>query len=83
MCRRWLSAGAAIIALGCDEIVLQQHAKIGDAAPITIRAGQQFERAPEKILSFLREELKTLAEKKAVRLVFAKRWRTKTSTCFK
>ena len=57
-------SGAAIIALGCDEIVLQQHAKIGDAAPITIRAGQQFERAPEKILSFLREELKTLAEKK-------------------
>lgn len=57
-------SGAAIIALGCDEIVLQQHAKIGDAAPISIRPGEQFERAPEKILSFLREELKTLAEKK-------------------
>ena len=57
-------SGAAIIALGCDEIILQKHAKIGDAAPITIREGQQFERAPEKILSFLREEMKTLAEKK-------------------
>lgn len=57
-------SGAAIIALGCDEIILENHAKIGDAAPISIRPGQQFERAPEKILSFLREELKTLAEKK-------------------
>jgi membrane-bound serine protease (ClpP class) len=61
---RMALSGAAIIALGCDEIILQQHAKIGDAAPISIREGQQFERAPEKILSFLREELKTLAEKK-------------------
>ena len=57
-------SGAAIIALGCDEIILEKHAKIGDAAPISIRPGQQFERAPEKILSFLKEELKTLAEKK-------------------
>ncbi len=57
-------SGAAIIALGCDEIILQKHAKIGDAAPISIRPGQQFERAPEKILSFLRTELKTLADKK-------------------
>lgn len=57
-------SGAAIIALGCDEIILQDHATIGDAAPISIRPGQQFERAPEKILSFLRTELKTLAERK-------------------
>jgi membrane-bound serine protease (ClpP class) len=61
---RMALSGAAIIALGCDEIVLQHHAKIGDAAPISVREGQQFERAPEKVLSFLREELKTLAEKK-------------------
>ncbi len=57
-------SGAAIIALGCDEIILTKHATIGDAAPISIKPGQQFERAPEKILSFLRGELKTLAEKK-------------------
>ncbi|HLQ46463.1 MAG TPA: NfeD family protein [Planctomycetaceae bacterium] len=61
---RMALSGAAIIALGCDEIILQKHAKIGDAAPISIRPGQQFERAPEKILSFLRVELKTLADKK-------------------
>lgn len=57
-------SGAAIIALGCDEIILQNHATIGDAAPISIRPGQQFERAPEKILSFLKTELKTLADRK-------------------
>ena len=47
---------------GCDEIILQKHAKIGDAA-ISIRPGQQFERAPEKILSFLRTGSSALAEK--------------------
>lgn len=57
-------SGAAIIALGCDEIIMGKHATMGDAAPIEVRPGEAFERAPEKVLSFLREELKTLAEKK-------------------
>lgn len=57
-------SSATIIALGCDEIILQKHAKMGDAAPIEVKGGQAFERAPEKVLSFLREELKTLAERK-------------------
>ena len=57
-------SGAAIIALGCDEIYLHPEAKIGDAGPIEMRAGQQFERAPEKILSPLKVALRQLAEKK-------------------
>jgi membrane-bound serine protease (ClpP class) len=57
-------SGAAIIALGCDEIYLTPGGLIGDAGPIEMRAGQQFERAPEKVLSVLREALKTLAERK-------------------
>lgn len=57
-------SGAAIIALGCDEIYLHSSATIGDAGPIELRPGGQFERAPEKILSPLRAALKTLAEKK-------------------
>ena len=57
-------SGAAIIALGCDEIYLRPDAKIGDAGPIEMRAGQQFERAPEKILSPLKVALRELAEKK-------------------
>ena len=58
-------SGAAIIALGCDEIYLHPEAKIGDAGPIEMRVGQPFERAPEKVLSPLRATLKELAEKKS------------------
>lgn len=57
-------SGAAIIALGCDEIYLHPEAKIGDAGPIQMRPGQAFERAPEKILSPLKVALRDLAEKK-------------------
>ena len=57
-------SGAAIIALGSDEIYLTNNGLIGDAGPIEMGQGQQFERAPEKILSALRQELKGLAERK-------------------
>lgn len=57
-------SGAAIIALGCDEIYLHPQATIGDAAPVETRDGQTFERAPEKVLSLLRETLRKLAEQK-------------------
>ena len=57
-------SGAAIVAFGCDEIYMTPDALIGDAGPIEIGKGQQFERAPEKILSPLRKALRSLAEKK-------------------
>ena len=57
-------SGAAIIALGCDEIYMHPEAQIGDAAPIETGAGGQFERVPEKILSSLRGTLRDLAKKK-------------------
>ncbi len=57
-------SGAAIIALGCDEIYLDPNAKIGDAGPIEIKEGGAFHRAPEKILSLLTESLRQLAERK-------------------
>ncbi|MBA3314096.1 MAG: hypothetical protein H0T47_12525 [Planctomycetaceae bacterium] len=57
-------SGAALISLGCDEIYLRPGARIGDAAPIETRDGQAFERAPEKVLSVLRETLRRLAEQK-------------------
>lgn len=57
-------SGAAIIAFGCDEIYMTPDSKIGDAGPIEIARGQQFERAPEKILSVLKVHLRSLAEKK-------------------
>lgn len=57
-------SGATIIALGCDEIYMRPTAQIGDAAPILIQEGQQFERAPEKILSPLKLTMRDLAELK-------------------
>ena len=61
-------SGAAMIALGCDEIYLRPDAKIGDAGPIGIGQGPDgrivIDRAPEKILSYLRSTLRILAEKK-------------------
>jgi membrane-bound serine protease (ClpP class) len=57
-------SGAAIIALGCDEIYLTPNGKFGDAGPIEMKEGGQFERAPEKVLSFLREILRELGERK-------------------
>ena len=57
-------SGAAIVALSCDEIYLHPEAMIGDAGPIEMRAGQQFEHAPQKILSPLKVALRQLAEKK-------------------
>ncbi len=57
-------SGAAIISLGCDDIVLHPDAQIGDSAPIEVRPNGPFERAPEKVLSVVRDIMKTLAEKK-------------------
>lgn len=57
-------SGAAIIALGCDEIYMCNEARIGDAAPIEMKEGQQFEFAPQKVLNPLLVTMKTLAEKK-------------------
>ncbi|HID22091.1 MAG TPA: peptidase, partial [Planctomycetaceae bacterium] len=57
-------SGAAIIALGCDEIYMHPDAQIGDAGPIEMREGGQFEHAPEKVLSHLRQTLRALADRK-------------------
>jgi len=57
-------SGAAMVALGCDEIYLHPEGLFGDAGPIEIGEGQQFQHAPEKILSPLREMQRALAEKK-------------------
>ncbi|QDT43177.1 Serine dehydrogenase proteinase [Gimesia alba] len=61
---KYALSSAAIIALGCDEIFLKPDAQIGDAEPIILNEGGQFEHVPEKILSKLRVSMKTLAEKK-------------------
>ena len=57
-------SGAAIVALGCDEIIMHPDAQIGDAGPIEMRPGHGFERAPEKVLSPMVAKLRDLAAKK-------------------
>jgi membrane-bound serine protease (ClpP class) len=57
-------SGAAIIALGCDEIYMHPNAQIGDAEPIELGEGQVFNRVPEKLLSKLRVTMATLARLK-------------------
>ena len=50
-------SGAAIAALGCDEIVMAPAAVIGDAGPIFQGEDALFRHAPEKIRSHLAQEL--------------------------
>lgn len=58
-------SGAAIVALGCDEIYLHPDAKFGDAGAIFAAGAEgKFERVPEKLLSPIRVGLQGLAEKK-------------------
>ena len=55
-------SGAAIVALGCDEIVMAKTAKLGDAGPIFLGEDAMFRHAPEKIRSHLVADVRMLAE---------------------
>jgi membrane-bound serine protease (ClpP class) len=57
-------SGGAIIALGCDEIWLGEFGQIGDAGPIAFGMDGQFRHAPEKIRSYLVQQVRQLAEAK-------------------
>jgi membrane-bound serine protease (ClpP class) len=57
-------SGGAIVSLGCDEILMAPHARIGDAGPIVMGEFAIFEHAPEKIVSYLTDALRSLAEAK-------------------
>jgi membrane-bound serine protease (ClpP class) len=58
-------SGGAIVALGCDEIVMDPKALIGDAGPIFQDERSQFRFAPEKIVSHLAEVVRGFAAAKA------------------
>jgi len=55
-------SGAAIVSLGCDEIVMHPSATIGDAGPIVQGEDSLFRHAPEKVVSYLRGKVRGLAE---------------------
>jgi membrane-bound serine protease (ClpP class) len=54
-------SGAAIMALGCDDIIMSPTALIGDAGPIFQDENSQFRFAPEKIISDLAQRVRALA----------------------
>lgn len=58
-------SGAAIVSLGCDEIIMAPHARWGDAGVIIMGKDSLFQFAPEKIVSFVTDELRALAQAKS------------------
>lgn len=58
-------SGGALIAFGCDRILMHPEAQIGDIGVISLtEPGGQFERAPEKIVSPFLQFAATLAKRK-------------------
>ena len=57
-------SGAAIVSLGCDEILMAPFARIGDAGAIYLGEKSLFHLAPQKMVSFLAPTLRSLAEAK-------------------
>lgn len=55
-------SGAAIVAIGCDKIVLHPRARIGNAGPIFLGEDALFRHAPEKVRSDLAQQMRILAE---------------------
>jgi len=58
---RAISAGA-LIALACDNILMTDGATIGAATPIQAGAGGQVEAVGEKMVSYMRAEMRSTAE---------------------
>lgn len=57
-------SGAAIVSLGCDEILMAPNAEIGDAGAIIMGEESLFKLAPQKMISFLAPSLRALAQAK-------------------
>jgi len=55
-------SGAAIMSLGCDEIIMNENARIGDAGPIFMGDDFLFRHAPEKVRSDLVRNVRDLSE---------------------
>ena len=55
-------SGAAIVALGCEQIIMAPNAVLGDAGPIFLGEDSLFRHAPEKVRSDLARKIRDLAE---------------------
>jgi membrane-bound serine protease (ClpP class) len=63
---RAISAGA-LISLACDVIVVSSGATIGAATPVQIGQGGEMKPVEEKVVSYMRKEMKSTAEAKGRR----------------
>jgi membrane-bound serine protease (ClpP class) len=63
---RAISAGA-LISLACETIVMAPGGSIGAATPVTGGETEKLEAADEKIISYMRTEMRTTAEKRGRR----------------
>jgi len=57
-------SGAAIVALGCEQIIMAPTAVLGDAGPIFLGEDSLFRHAPEKLRSDLARKIRDLAERR-------------------
>lgn len=57
-------SGAAIVALGCERIIMDPDAVLGDAGPIVLGEDFLFRHAPEKVRSDLARQIRDLAERR-------------------
>ena len=80
--RRAISGGA-IMALGCDEIVMRPNAQIGDAGAIYLDEFFMFREAEAKIRSHLAGEVRTLAEATGRPPTLAEAWVDKTLVVYR
>ncbi len=55
-------SGAALVSLGCDEIVISQTARIGDAGIVFLDESFAFQYAPEKVITDLVRRARDLAQ---------------------
>ena len=69
-------SGAAIVALACDEILMDPQARLGDAGPIFQGPDALFRHAPEKIRSDLALRVRDLASAKGVHRHWPRPWST-------
>ena len=61
---KWAISGAAIVSLGCDDIVMRPGANIGDAGPIILDDNSRFRFIPQKSITFSPPKSHALAKAK-------------------
>ena len=59
---KWAVSGAAIVSLGCDDIVMAPGANIGDAGAIILDEKSRFRFVPQKAISILASKMRSIGQ---------------------